>query len=382
MPADSQLAPITVATPGASYPILIEGGILTRAGEQLDPVIRGRRVFVLSDNTVWRFWGKQFLRALAPLRPPVILIPPGERYKRLATVEKITQALSEYGAERSSVLLVLGGGVTGDMGGFAASIFLRGISYVQIPTTLLAQVDSAIGGKTGVNLIAGKNLAGTFYQPKMVLSDPRVLRTLPPRELRAGLFEAIKCGIIGDPQLFDFLESKRDAVLSAQPSALERVIRHSSSLKARVVSADEKEGGLRRVLNFGHTVGHALEAATGYRHFLHGEAVAWGMLAVNRLAVEQGFLSEEDARRMERLICLYGPLPPLNNIEPSTVFSHMTADKKVRDGQIHFVLARKIGQVEVASGIARTKVIAVLKHLMKHDPFRAKRPGAKARAKK
>ena len=364
-------SPITVRVPGAVYPIFIEDGLIASAGAQIEPLIAGRKVFVLSDSTIWKLWGKKLLRSLGPHRPHVILVPPGERHKRMATVEKITAELSRLGAERSSVLLAFGGGVVGDMGGFAASVYLRGIDYVQIPTTLLAQVDSAIGGKTGVNLLIGKNLVGSFYQPKMVLSDPRVLRTLPARELRAGLFESLKCAVIGDVELFDFLERSRRDVLSGNAAALERVIHASSALKARVVSADEKEGGLRRILNFGHTIGHALEAATNYRRFLHGEAVAWGMLAATRLAVPHG-LSTGDAERIAALICAYGPVPALPaRLDLKQVLRHMAADKKVRDSVIHFVLPARIGEVKIVTGISGRQVTDVLKDLMRRNPFRA-----------
>ena len=243
-PSNSRrLSPIRVRTPGGSYSIVIEAGLLARAGLVLGDLLEGRKVFLLSDATVWKLWGQPLLKGLRPLRPPVILLPPGERFKRLATIEKIANQLSAQGAERSSLLLVLGGGVVGDLGGFAASVFLRGIDCVQIPTTLLAQVDSAIGGKTGVNLAIGKNLVGTFYQPRRVLADPAVLQTLPERELRAGLFEAIKCAVIGDPDLFAFLLKERDRILAGDPEALATVIRACAALKGGVVSRDEKESG-------------------------------------------------------------------------------------------------------------------------------------------
>ena len=358
-----ELPAITVRVPGASYSILIEEGLLSSAGERMNSLLAGRKLFILSDTRVWQLWGNKLLRSLGSRRQSVILIPPGERHKRLATVEKITRQLARHGAERSSLLLVFGGGVVGDMGGFAASVYMRGIDYIQIPTTLLAQVDSAIGGKTGVNLTVGKNLLGTFYQPRMVLSDPRVLRTLPQRELRAGLFEAIKCAVIGDPELFEFLVAARQDILKERPDALARVIHGSVALKARVVSLDEKEGDLRRVLNFGHTVGHALEAATKYRRFLHGEAVAWGMMAATGLALENGFLCGPDAARIRELISSYGPVPSLGRVSPSSVWRHMAVDKKVRDGVVHFVLPRRIGEVEIAGGISKGQVISVLEEL-------------------
>ena len=375
--------PITVNLPGASYPIRIEAGLLENAGPALESLLAGRKAFLLSDTTVWKLWGKALSKGLEPLRPPVILIPPGERYKRLATVEKITDQLAGKGLERSSILLVFGGGVVGDMGAFAASVYLRGIDYVQIPTTLLAQVDSAIGGKTGVNLAVGKNLVGTFCQPRMVLSDPNVLKTLPLRQLRAGLFEAIKCAVIGDPELFQFLQAERERILRCDPEALRIVIRASAALKARVVSLDEKEGGLRRVLNFGHTAGHALEAATHYRHFLHGEAVAWGMLVATRLAVEHGRLSLQEAERIHSLIAAYGPIPSLGAIAPASLAAHLAVDKKVRDGKLHFVLPRRIGEVEIVAGIAPREVIAVIRQLAKENPFsNQRRASAPARARR
>ena len=371
-----QSSPITVRLPGASYPIRIEEGLLERAGEALGKLIGNRKAFLLSDATVWKLWGSKLARALKPLRPAVILISPGERFKRLVTVEKITDLLAERGAERSSLLIVFGGGVVGDMGAFAASVYLRGIDYVQVPTTLLAQVDSAIGGKTSVNLAVGKNLVGTFYQPRMVLSDPNVLKTLPPRQLRAGLFEALKCAVIGDPELFEYLETERARVLRWDPEALGVVIRASSALKCRVVSGDEKESGLRRVLNFGHTAGHALEAATDYRRFLHGEAVAWGMLAATRLAADHGRLSIADAERITRLIVSYGPVPTLKGVAPASLGAHLAVDKKVRDGKLQFVLPRRIGEVEITAGITPREVIGVVRQLSKENPFANRRRAA------
>ena len=364
-------AQITVRVPGASYPIFIEAGLLRRSGQILCERAAGRKLFVLSDNTIWKLWGGKLLEGLRPIQPQVIRIPAGEQHKRMATVEKITAQLAAQGAERSSVLAAFGGGVIGDIGGFVASIYLRGIDYVQIPTTLLAQVDSSIGGKTGTNLAIGKNLVGTFYQPRMVLADPSVLRTLPERELRAGLFEAVKCAVIGDPDLFEFLMVARRSVLGGNPATLEHVIRACASLKGRVVSRDEREGDLRRILNFGHTLGHAIEAATDYKRFLHGEAVAWGMLAATRLAVRQKLLALPEAERIAALVVAYGPVPSLGKLRPSALGSHLSVDKKVRDGQIYFVLPRKIGEVVITGGIGVPQAVQVMEELMRQDPFRA-----------
>ncbi|MBI3934736.1 MAG: 3-dehydroquinate synthase [Acidobacteria bacterium] len=365
---------ITVRIPGASYPVFIEAGLLQRAAEILRERASGRKFFILSDHTVWKLWGNKLLQGLRPFQPQVIRIPAGEQHKRMATVEKIAAQLAAQGAERSSLLAAFGGGVVGDIGGFVASIFLRGIDYVQIPTTLLAQVDSSIGGKTGTNLAIGKNLVGTFYQPRMVLADPAVLRTLPERELRAGLFEAVKCAVIGDPDLFEFMLVARRSVLGGNPAALEHVIRACAALKGRIVSQDEKEGDLRRILNFGHTLGHAIEAATDYRRFLHGEAVAWGMLAATRLAVRQKLLVSSEAERITALVVAYGPVPSLGNLRPAGLGPHLSVDKKVRDGQIHFVLPRKIGDVVISSGIGVPQALQVMEELMRQDPFRSPAP--------
>ncbi|MBI2819751.1 MAG: 3-dehydroquinate synthase [Acidobacteria bacterium] len=362
---------ITVRVPGASYPVFIEAGLLLRSGQILRERVAGRKLFILSDNTIWKLWGNKLLEGLRPIEPQIIRIPAGEQHKRLATVEKIAEQLARQGAERSSVLAAFGGGVIGDIGGFAASIYLRGIDYVQIPTTLLAQVDSSIGGKTGTNLAIGKNLVGTFYQPRMVLADPGVLRTLPERELRAGLFEAVKCAVIGDPDLFEFLMVVRRSVLGGNPAALEHVIRACAALKGRIVSQDERESDLRRILNFGHTMGHAIEAATDYRRFLHGEAIAWGMLAATRLAVRQRLLVPSEAERIAALVVAYGPVPSLGKLRPAALGPHLRVDKKVRDGQIHFVLPRKIGEVVITGGIAVPQALQVMEELMRQDPFRA-----------
>lgn len=362
---------ITVRVPGASYPVFIEAGLLRRNGQLLREPLAGRKLFVLSDQTVWKLWGKKLLEGLRPLEPQLICIPAGEQHKRLPTAEKICEQLAAAGAERSSVLAAFGGGVIGDLGGFVASIFLRGIDYIQIPTTLLAQVDSSIGGKTGANLAIGKNLVGTFYQPRLVLSDPNVLRTLPERELRAGLFEAVKCAVIGDPDLFEFLLVARRSVLGGTPAALEHVIRACAGLKGRIVSRDEREGDLRRILNFGHTFGHAIEAATGYRQFLHGEAVAWGMLAATRLALRQKLLPPAEAERIATLVVAYGPVPSIKDLSPQALGPHMNVDKKVRQGQIHFVLPRKVGEVVITGGIGVPQALQVMEEVMRQDPFRA-----------
>ncbi len=352
---------IRVRVPGGSYPVILEPGLLSRAGKTLKK-LGASRVCVVTNDVVWHHWGATLEKGLGA-QATVIRVPDGEQNKTLSTVETIAEELVRARADRGALIVSLGGGVIGDIAGFVAAIYLRGVDYVHIPTTLLAQVDSSVGGKTGVNLRAGKNLVGSFHHPKMVLVDPSVLSTLPERELRAGLFEAIKCGVIGDQPLFNFLEKKAGDVLDGKLPALTRVIHDCLALKARVVSADEKENGLRRILNFGHTIGHALEAETSYRYFLHGEAVAWGMRAATNIAEARGTLHGSAAARIHALILRYGPVPPIVEIQPQDLASRLQADKKTRQGVVHFVLPTKIGAVKIVPDITlhqATRAIAGL----------------------
>jgi 3-dehydroquinate synthase len=279
----------------------------------------------------------------------VIFFPGGESKKRLSEVEAMAEQMLAAGADRTSIVIAFGGGIVNDTGGFLAAIFMRGIPVIQIPTTLLAQVDAAIGGKTGVNLISGKNLLGSFHQPLVVLIDPDLLRTLPDREYRAGLYEIIKCGVIRDANLFEILDEGIASVLAKDPAVVERIIADAVRIKAEVVSADEREGGLRRILNFGHTVGHALEAETQYSRFLHGEAVAFGMRVATVLAERVSDLKE--GADIDRVIVNYGPIPSLNGISASNLAKRLVSDKKTIQGNVHFVLPVKIGEVTVVSGL-------------------------------
>lgn len=360
-------AAIVVRTPGMRYRVLVERGVLARAGRELEQVAAGRSWVVLTDTTVWRHWGRALHRALAPRRYGLVRIPPGEQQKKLATAERICEQLVRLRADRTSLLVAFGGGVLGDLASFVASVFLRGVDYVQIPTTLLAQIDSSVGGKTGVNLSAGKNLVGTFYQPRLVLADPEVLRTLPDRELRAGLYEAVKSGIIRSRSLFDFMERRRRDLLRKDPDALAELVRRSIAVKAWVVARDEREAGLRRILNLGHTVGHALEAETGYRHFLHGEAVAWGLRAATLLAEERRLIPENDARRIHGLLSSIGKLPPLVNLSPARLAARLLADKKTRGGRVHFVLPERIGKVRIVADVQTRSVARALDRLRGED---------------
>jgi 3-dehydroquinate synthase len=288
----------------------------------------------------------------------VLHYPGGEPNKRLSTLETLADEMLARGADRSSVVVAFGGGICGDVGGFLAAIFMRGVPVIQVPTTLLAQVDAAVGGKTGVNLAGGKNLLGSFHQPHAVLIDPAVLRSLPEREYRAGLFEIVKHGIIASPELFALLADRPEAVLAQEPAVLEKIIDESVRIKAGVVSADEKEGGLRRILNYGHTLGHALEAETNYSVLLHGEAVAYGMHAAAYLAERTGHLDAEIGAELRRVTNLYGPLPPVPGVTAEALAGHIYKDKKTIQGQTHFVLATGIGQVEVVRGIPHADVVA------------------------
>jgi 3-dehydroquinate synthase len=292
----------------------------------------------------------------------VLLMPDGEPAKKLATVEALAEKLARLGADRKTVIIALGGGVVGDVGGLLASVYMRGVEFVQVPTTVLAQVDASIGGKTAVNLKAGKNLLGTFHHPRVVLIDPAVLKTLPPREFRAGLYEALKCGIIGDVDLFVRFELKRAEILKRDPAEVEALIAQSVKLKAEVVSADEHEGGLRRVLNLGHTIGHALEAETGYGKLLHGEAVAWGMIAATNIALKVGRTDSVTAGRIADAVLSLGRLPEVN-VMPRKILARLATDKKTKDGVVHFVLPREIGKVEIASDVPEAAIIDAVEEL-------------------
>jgi 3-dehydroquinate synthase len=351
-----------VTTPQRSYDAIVERGSLQRAVEF---VPRGAgTVFIVTTQDVWQLHGSAIASGLSGRRYEVLLFPGGEAQKRLVEVEKLAERMMELGGDRSSIVIAFGGGIVNDVGGFLAAIFMRGVPVIQVPTTLLAQVDAAVGGKTGVNLVSGKNLIGSFHQPLAVMIDPDVLATLPPREYRAGLYEIVKCGVIRDAELFALLDDSAERVLAQDPALVERVIADAVRIKAEVVSADEREGDLRRILNFGHTVGHALEAETEYKRFLHGEAVAFGMRAASALAVRTGDLSEADHASIERVIAKYGPIPPLDGIPADRLAARLTADKKTVQGNVHFVLPTRIGAVRIASGVEPRVVIESIRSVL------------------
>lgn len=365
----SSVKRIKVRLKSQSYDVLIGAGLLRHAGREVRRLLPSResRVFVVTSPNLRRRWGGPLEKSLQQAKLPYLVLEmnDGEPSKHLASVEQLAEQMVRAGADRKSLVVAFGGGVVGDSAGFLAAIFLRGVPVVQIPTTLLAQVDASIGGKTGVNLRAGKNLIGAFHQPRAVLVDPEVLSTLSDREFRAGLFESLKCGVIRDKKLFDFMVSRAPQILKRDNTALRRIITDSIQVKAQVVSADEKESDLRRILNFGHTVGHALEAATGYSHLLHGEAVAWGMIAAATIASDAGVCSEETAKQIKSAVLAYGPLPPVT-CETDEVLDRMAADKKTVAGSVHFVLPQKIGKVKISSdipvGIVRHAVEQIRSH--------------------
>ena len=354
-----RLTRIPVHTPSRSYEVLVERGLLHSAATALRDLIPAEScVFAVTSPRIRKRWGETLQKSFSRVgrKLEILEMPDGERSKKLVQLEKLAAKLVKRGADRRSVILALGGGVVGDVTGFLASVFMRGVPVVQIPTTLLAQVDSAIGGKTGVNLTSGKNLIGTFHQPLAVLVDPDVLTTLPEREYRSGLFEAMKYGVIRNPAIFELMESKHDALLLRDAALLEKLITECIRVKADVVRADERENGERRILNFGHTIGHALEAETSYRKLLHGEAVGWGMIAAALIGYALDVTDSLAAQRMIAAVLAYGPLPKFK-ARGRRIVRRLLADKKTVGGAPHFVLARSIGTVEVVKDVPQRVIL-------------------------
>ncbi|HIE48134.1 TPA: 3-dehydroquinate synthase [Candidatus Bipolaricaulota bacterium] len=346
------------------YPIYIGRGLLSQLGEVARRHGLPEHVAVIADSTVAELYGEAALSSLrsAGYKAELLTFPPGEGSKTLEAAAGLCDGLLARRLDRRSAIIALGGGVSGDLGGFVAATYLRGIPWAVVPTTLLAQVDAAIGGKTGVDHPRGKNLIGAFHQPRFVLTDPETLSTLPRRELHAGLAEVVKSALIWDEALFRFIEERLAALLSGELAALEGAIAGAARVKAEVVSRDEREGGLRRILNFGHTIAHALEAATGYQHLLHGEAVAWGMLAAVWLSQERGLLASAERARVEALLRRL-PRPPLPELSPRELLDCIRHDKKVLGGRLHFVLLRRIGEAVVNTGIGEEALLAAWKYL-------------------
>ena len=353
----AQAAHVDVRAGSARYRVDIQPGISRRLSSILDSVSAPARRFVVSSTPVWRLHGGAVARAT---KEEPILLPDGERFKNVQTVGRIYDALVRANADRATAIVALGGGVVGDLAGFAAATYLRGVPVVHVPTTLLAQVDSAIGGKVGVNHSAGKNLIGAFHQPLAVLADPLFLETLPRREFRAGLYEVVKYGVIASRSLFERVDTGLQSVFARDPATLMPIIAECCQIKGRIVEQDERESGPRRALNFGHTAGHALEAITKYRRFRHGEAVAYGMLIASDLAVRRGAMPPADRDGLASLITRMGPLPPIADLSSAQAIEAMGHDKKVVGGRLHFVLPTSIGTTEVVTDVTEKELKAAL----------------------
>lgn len=360
---------ITVSLSDRSYPIWIATNNLDRAGKYLTDVGIQGKVLIVSNPVIFRHYGEALVASLVAsgLQVASCILPAGERYKNLKTIERIYQHCAQHRLERRSTLIALGGGVIGDMTGFAAATWLRGMNLVQIPTTLLAMVDAAIGGKTGVNHAQGKNLIGAFYQPKAVMIDPNVLQTLPVREYRSGMAEVIKYGVIWETQLFNLLESRPrlSQYRDLSPPVLEKILYFSCQTKATIVGQDEREGGIRALLNYGHTIGHGIETVTQYRHYTHGEAVALGMIAAGDIAVQMGWWSDGEHDQQKELIAkvkLPTQLPSNTDIE--AIEMALNWDKKVEQGAVRFILPKGIGKAEITHQVPSDVIHRALIRLM------------------
>ena len=348
-----------------SYPIVVERGALAGVGARLKALGVGSRAALVSAAAIFHLHGKTVTESLekAGFVVTTIEVPDGEAAKTLAVAERCWNALLDAGLDRTSTVLALGGGAVGDVAGFAAATYMRGINFVQLPTTVLAQVDASIGGKTAIDHPRAKNLVGAFYQPRLVLADPATLLTLPPREFRSGLAEIVKHGIVLEAAYFDDVAQSAGALLDREPATLERIIGGSCRLKARVVERDEQEAELRAVLNYGHTIGHALEAATGYERWTHGEAVSLGIVAAARLAGRLGLANAATVERQERLLTAVGLPTGAEAIDADAVLNAMRRDKKSRDGRVPFVLAPTIGTFKLVYDVTPADVRAALASL-------------------
>ena len=360
---------IHVNIPHQPYDIAIAPQSLDQLGQSITSLNLGKKVLVVSNPTIFRHYGQRAIASLnsAGFEVAELTLSPGERYKTLASIQKIYNAALENRLERSSTLVALGGGVIGDMTGFAAATWLRGINFVQVPTTLLAMVDAAIGGKTGVNHPQGKNLIGAFHQPRLVLIDPEVLNTLPGREFRAGMAEVIKYGVIWDAQLFAQMEQcdRLDQLRYLDEGLLQQILMRSAQAKADVVSKDELETGLRAILNYGHTIGHAVESLTDYRLFNHGEAVAIGMVAAGQLAADLQFWEHSAPERQLNLIKKAGlPIQLPAQVDIEAIIDALQRDKKVKDGRVRFVFPTQIGAATVTDQVPSENIRQVLQQML------------------
>jgi len=340
-------------------------GLLNHLEEHMKRAGLNGPFLIVSQPRIFKAVGQGFKK-----RFPVELIPDGERAKTLTTVSRLLDRVAALGMTRQSTLIALGGGVVGDITGFVASLYMRGIAVVQVPTTLLAQVDSSIGGKTGVNYRSVKNLVGTFHQPSLVLSDPLLLQSLSDREYASGLYESLKYGVISDRALFDLFVKNIDLLRKRDPRTVETLVARCAEIKAGVVSADEREGDLRRILNLGHTVGHALESAANFRRLKHGEAVGYGMIAASRISFALGRMKRVDSDRVESAVRCIGGLPSLEGTKMVPFIKALQQDKKVRDGAVHFILPREIGRVEITRDVPMALVREIVTELIHESKTR------------
>ncbi len=351
---------VDVALAERSYPIHIGANVL-QSSAIWRKAIRGRHVLVLSNTTVAPLYLQRVIAGLQGLDHASVILEDGEQYKSFENVARVLDALARLGASRDATLIALGGGVIGDLGGFAAACWMRGIDFVQMPTSLLAMVDSSVGGKTGVNLPAGKNLVGAFHQPRAVFIDPSTLVSLPEREFLAGLAEVIKYGAIGDKGFFCWLEAHASALLGRNPASLDQAIASSCQHKAGVVARDERELGERALLNFGHTFGHAIEVEAGYGQILHGEAVAIGMLLAAKLSSRLGLADATDAIRLQDLLQRFRlPTQVPESLDADSLLKHMRLDKKSISGELRLILWRGIGRAEMISGVEEAPIRELL----------------------
>jgi 3-dehydroquinate synthase len=354
---------INVQLSERSYPILIGSDILTRLGEELKLLGLGSRIAVITNSVVRPLYGGLVEKTLqeSGFQVKLIEVPDGEVYKSLATAEGLYDELVDFAMDRTSTVMALGGGVIGDLAGFVAATYMRGVCFVNIPTTLLAHVDSAVGGKTGVDHPRGKNLIGAFHQPSLVLCDLSLLKTLPEKELLAGMAEVVKYGVILDPDFFSFVESHVPQILKQDSRTMTEVVRSSCAAKASVVEDDEREAGRRAILNFGHTLGHAIESLTGYTRYIHGEAVSMGMTAAARISHAMGLCDKEVVSRLEKLLKRIGLPTDLPEINPEEVIRILAHDKKVRDGKVRFVLPQRIGKVVIRDDVDPEIIRSIIK---------------------
>lgn len=356
------MAELTVGLGERSYPIIIEQGILDDVGEYLKVHKPGNRYAIITDDKVAELYLPQLKKSLenAELSYECFTFPNGEENKTLLTFSSIASQIAQKKFDRGACVIALGGGVTGDLAGFVASSYMRGINFVQIPTTLLSQVDSSVGGKTGVDLPEGKNLVGAFYQPKAVFIDPVVLKTLPEKEILGGLAEVIKYGVIWSEEFFNFLDTERSRILELEPDAIIETILTSCKIKAEVVAKDEREGGLRRILNFGHTLGHAVETESKYT-LIHGLAVSIGMVAAAKISKLKGLIGTAEVERIVQLLTDYNmPIETPNEYNRNNILEYLLVDKKVVDGKVVFVLCNKIGGTLIVDDVTDEEIRTVL----------------------